>query len=42
MQHSLEQKIVTKFCVKLGKFTVQTFPRKKTAFGDDCLLERQI
>ncbi|XP_023716560.1 protein GVQW3-like [Cryptotermes secundus] len=41
MQRSLEQGIAIKFCVKLGKSAVETFPMIKTAFGDDCLSERQ-
>ena len=42
MQRSLEQRIAIKFCVKLGKSAVETFPMIKTAFGDDCLSERQV
>jgi hypothetical protein len=42
MQRSLEQRIAIKFCVKLGKFAVETLPMIKTAFGDDCLSERQV
>ncbi|XP_033609316.1 protein GVQW3-like [Cryptotermes secundus] len=42
MQRSLEQRIAIKFCVKLGKSAVETFPMVKTAFGDDCLSEHQV
>lgn len=42
MQCSLEQRIAIEFCVKLGKSAVETFPMIKTAFGDNCLSERQV
>lgn len=42
MQCLLEQKIVIKFSVKLGKTVEGTFPMIKTAFGDNCLSKRQL
>ncbi|KYN15799.1 hypothetical protein ALC57_11971 [Trachymyrmex cornetzi] len=42
MQRSFEQRIAIKFCVKLGKSAMETLPMMKTAFGDDCLSDRQV
>ncbi|KAJ8953411.1 hypothetical protein NQ318_023528 [Aromia moschata] len=42
MQHSLEQRMAIKFCVKLEKSAAETIPMLKKAFGVDCLSDRQI
>ncbi|KAJ8960553.1 hypothetical protein NQ318_013841 [Aromia moschata] len=42
MQHSLEQRMTIKFCVKLEKSAAETIPMLKKAFDVDCLSDRQI
>lgn len=42
MQRLIEQRVAIKFYVKLEKSAVETFPMIKTAFGGDCLSERQV
>jgi len=42
MQRSVEQRMAIKFCVKLGKTASETVPMLKTAFGNDCLSDRQV
>ncbi|KAJ8944115.1 hypothetical protein NQ318_013297 [Aromia moschata] len=42
MQHSLEQRMAIKFCVKLENSAAETIPMLKKAFGVDCLSDRQI
>ncbi|KAJ8947918.1 hypothetical protein NQ318_005145 [Aromia moschata] len=42
MQHSLEQRMAIKYCVKLEKSAAETIPMLKKAFGVDFLSDRQI